>query len=166
MIEEYFMYHEDTDFSARVLLAGGKVGLVHAGKVHHNYDFDKGDHKWIYIERNRVLFPVITWPMKVLIALLPLLIALELALWGVALKQGRVKLKLESVRLTITALPRALRLRHQTQQLKVMSSSEFFRHMSWQLDNPKLGLPTAVGIFFRIYYQLAGAFIQLLARSK
>lgn len=161
MTEEYFMYHEDTDFSARTLLAGGKVGLLHDAAVHHAYDYAKGDWKWIYIERNRVLFALTVWPVPVLVVLLPQLIAIEAALWAVAIKQGRAKLKRQSVALAIKDIPQLRRLRHRVAAQRTITAKQFFQHMSWALDNPHLGIDSPVVTkVYGLYYRLCGLLLR------
>lgn len=157
MTEEYFMYHEDTDFSARTLLAGGKVGLLRDAAVHHAYDYAKGDWKWIYIERNRVLFALTVWPALVVALLMPQLIAIEVALWAVAIKQGRVKLKRKSVALLAKDIPQLRRLRRKAAAQRTISSRQFFQSMSWALDNPHLGIESPVVTkAYGLYYRLCG----------
>lgn len=67
----YFLYYEDTDLSYRITMAGYKLGVVPAAKICHDYDFGKSKTKWFYIERNRYLFIMRTWPAVVVAVLLP-----------------------------------------------------------------------------------------------
>lgn len=165
MQEEYFMYHEDTDFSARVLLAGGRIGLVHKSWVNHNYDYGKGDHKWIYIERNRVLFPLATWPIPVVMVLAPQLAAVELGLWAVAAKQGRLGLKWKSTLALLKSLPAARRMRRRTAAQRTIGAQAFYKKMSWELDNPNLGLQEVrpVQTLYRAYYGLCGVLLKAMS---
>ncbi|APT83889.1 glycosyltransferase family 2 protein [Corynebacterium aquilae] len=156
MAELYFMYHEDTDFSARLLLAGGQIGLLHGAQVHHDYDYSKGDYKWIYIERNRLLFILATWPWPVIAVLAPQLVAVGLGLWAIAAKQGRLGLKLKSTKLFFQAIPEAIRFRRTVEQS--ISAAEFLAKMDCSVDNPFLG-PVAdsklVAAGYRAYYKAA-----------
>lgn len=168
MEEHYFMYHEDTDFSARIVLAGGRIGLVHKAYVNHHYDYGKGDHKWIYMERNRILFALGTWPAPVVAVLLPQLLGVEAGLWLIAAKDKRLGLKVRSLAATITGLRAIPQMRKNAAEQTKIGPTEFYRHMSWQLDNPNLGLAdaTAVQRLYKAYYKLAGAILGFVASSR
>ena len=51
--ERYFMYGEDLDLGLRTWLSGHGVGISPAARVHHDYEFGKGNRKWYLLERNR-----------------------------------------------------------------------------------------------------------------
>src|SRR5699024_12609587 len=84
MEELYFMYHEDTDFSARLLLAGGRIGLVHSGYVTQHYDYAKGDYKWISIERNSYVLLLSVLPLRTLLVHIPQILGANVGLWAIA----------------------------------------------------------------------------------
>ncbi|WP_233195542.1 glycosyltransferase family 2 protein [Corynebacterium sp. 13CS0277] len=163
MAELYFMYHEDTDFSARVLLAGGTIGLLRGAVVHHDYDYGKGDYKWIYIERNRLVFILGTWPLSVIAVLLPQLVAVGVGLWGIAALQGRLGLKVQSTKLLLKSLPQVWRFRRAVAKQRRISGAEFLAHMDASVDNPFLGAVAGnrlVAAGYRRYYELASAAIR------
>lgn len=150
----YFMYHEDTDFSARILLAGGKIGLCHNASVTHDYDYAKGDYKWIYIERNRHVLAITTWPTSVLVVLAPQFLAVNLALWLIAAQEKRLKLKVTSLRLFLTGLPTMFDLRKKVQATRAVSGADFFEAMENRVDNPNLGAMAEsqlVATAYRVY---------------
>ncbi|AKE40448.1 glycosyltransferase family 2 protein [Corynebacterium kutscheri] len=152
----YFMYHEDTDFSARILLAGGRIGLYHNAFVQHDYDYGKGDYKWIYIERNRIVFALSTWPGSVLAVLAPQLLGVGLGLWLIAAKEKRLGLKWKSTKLLLKDARTIYKMRRRTQKLRSVSAAEFFKKMSWQLDNPNLGINNRiVDAVYVMYYRVA-----------
>lgn len=164
MEERYFMYHEDTDFSARILLAGGRIGLVHKAYVNHSYDYGKGDHKWIYMERNRILFALGTWPAPVVLVLLPQIIGVEAGLWLVAAKDNRLGLKVKSTVELLKSLPIIPSMRKKVQAETAISPRDFYKRMSWQLDNPNLGLAnnSTVQRVYKTYYTLAGVLLRVI----
>lgn len=166
MEELYFMYHEDTDFSARLLLAGARIGLVHSGYVTHHYDYAKGDYKWIYIERNRHVLLLSVLPLPALVVLAPQILGANLGLWAIAAKENRLGLKVESLRLLIRDLPKILALRKKTQQLAQLNGAQYLQKMEWRFDNPNLGaLGTnkVVNRVYRTYYQVCAAILRLFA---
>ena len=166
MEELYFMYHEDTDFSARLLLAGGRIGLVHSGYVTHHYDYAKGDYKWIYIERNRHVLLLSVLPLPTLVVLIPQILGANLGLWAIAAKENRLGLKVKSLRLLIRDLPKIVALRRKTQQLRALTPAEYLEKMEWRFDNPNLGaLGTnkTVNRIYKAYYQACRAILRLFA---
>ena len=74
------MYGEDLDLSLRLRLAGWGVGVAGGAVVEHDYEFAKGEQKWFLLERNRWLTVLGAYPRPLLAALLPALLAAELAL--------------------------------------------------------------------------------------
>ncbi|WP_080793179.1 glycosyltransferase family 2 protein [Corynebacterium pacaense] len=166
MEEMYFMYHEDTDFSARLLLAGARIGLVHSAFVTHNYDYAKGDYKWIYIERNRHVLLLSVLPLPLLVALGPQILGANLGLWAIAAREGRLGLKLKSTRLLLRDLPGILALRRRTQALRRVGAAEYLSHMEWRLDNPHLGnigKNRVVAAIYGTYYRMCLSVLRLLS---
>lgn len=166
MEELYFMYHEDTDFSARLLLAGGRIGLVHSGYVTHHYDYAKGDYKWIYIERNRHVLLLSVLPLATLVVLIPQILGANLGLWAIAAKEDRLKLKVKSLRLLIRDLPKIFALRKKTQQLAKLNATQYLGKMEWRFDNPNLGAlgdNKIVNSVYGAYYKLCQAILRLFA---
>ena len=82
--EQFFLYHEDVDLSLRLRLAGGTLGIEPAAVVDHDYEFGAREHKWRWLERNRLAFLVRAYPAPLLLLLAPALLATELALLAVA----------------------------------------------------------------------------------
>lgn len=166
MEELYFMYHEDTDFSARLLLAGGRIGLLHSAYVTHHYDYAKGDYKWIYIERNRHVLLLSVLPLPLLFVLIPQILGVNLGLWAIAAKEKRVGLKVKSLRLLIRDLPAIFKLRRSTQELAELTPSQYLAKMEWRLDNPNLGTIGSnkiVATVYKTYYKLCMSILKLLA---
>lgn len=157
MEEMYFMYHEDTDFSARLLLAGGKIGLLHSAYVTHHYDYAKGDYKWIYIERNRHVLLLSVLPLPLLAVLVPQILGVNLGLWAIAAKEDRLALKVKSLKLLIRDLPAIFKLRRRTQKLAQLNATQYLEKMEWRLDNPNLGSIGSnkiVNAVYGTYYKL------------
>ena len=86
--EDFFMYHEDLDYSWRLKMLGYRVVLVPQSIFYHEYEFSKGMSKYFWMERNRfaVLLMYYKWPTLFLI--LPMMLALEIGLWFFAIKSG------------------------------------------------------------------------------
>ncbi len=92
--ERFFLYHEDVDLSLRLRLRGGTLGIEPAAVVDHDYEFGAREHKWRWLERNRLAFLVRAYPTPLLILLAPALLATELALLAVSVSGGWGRQKL------------------------------------------------------------------------
>lgn len=136
---QYFLYHEDTDLGLRLWLSGRRAGLEPRAKVEHEYEFDKGSSKWFYLERNRWATIIRTYPRRLLLLLLPALLATELALHLVALLGGWIGPKLRADAALLGWLPRLLRERREIQATARASAAEFAEQLSPELDSAYLG---------------------------
>ena len=136
---EYFLYHEDTDLGLRLWLAGRPVGLEPRAIVEHEYEFDKGASKWFYLERNRWATIIRTYPRRLLLLLLPTLLATEFALHLVALVGGWFGPKLRADIAVVRWLPRLLRERREIQASARSTPAEFADHLTPELDSAYLG---------------------------
>jgi len=86
--EEYFLYHEDLELGWRIRSLGLTSVLVPESKVDHHYDFSRNERKYFYIERNRLLFLSTCVPWQLLVLAAPVLVAFELAVVGLSLREG------------------------------------------------------------------------------
>jgi len=163
----YFLYYEDTDISTRIRLLGGKLGLIADASVVHDYDYAKGSHKWFYLERNRPLLILRTWPSAVIILLLPELILVEIGLWAIALLERRIGLKAKSSVSFLKLLPLALRDRRRIQKTRQISSYDFLLGLRGDLNTPALGFVgrnKIVNAIFVAYRNLCLSLLKVRAR--
>lgn len=135
----FFLYHEDVDLSLRVRLAGGHLGVEATAVVEHDYEFEKGPAKWLYLERNRLATLLRTYPTALLALLGPALLATELALLFAAAAGGWLPQKLRAWRETAAALPRLMDERRAIQAARTVSSAEFARGLTPELGSAYLG---------------------------
>jgi GT2 family glycosyltransferase len=134
--EPFFLYHEDVDISLRLRLRGGTLGIEPAAVVDHDYEFGAREHKWRWLERNRLAFLIRAYPASLLILLAPALLATELALLAVSASGGWGKQKLAADFEALRWLPRLLRERRQVQATRTVSAAEFASWLSADLDSP------------------------------
>ena len=134
--ERFFLYHEDVDLSLRLRLAGGRLGVEPAAKVDHNYEFGARNHKWRWLERNRWAFLIRVYPTRLLLVLLPGLMATDLALLVVAFRGGWGRQKVGAIFDIMRWLPSLLRERRQIQATRTVRSAEFAACLTPDLDSP------------------------------
>lgn len=137
---DYFMYGEDLDLGLRLWLAGQRVGLVPAARVTHSYEYDKGQSKWFYLERNRWRTVLSVYPASLLALLAPALLAGELGLLLVAARQGWLRAKLRAQAAVIAGLPRTLARRRRVQASRHVGAAQFAGHLTSSLDSPYLAI--------------------------
>ena len=136
---DYFLYFDDVDYSWRMRLWGGTVGVEPRARVDHLYEFERRRTKWELLERNRWATLVRTYPGELLVVIAPALAATELAIHAIAARQGWLREKLRADRGVLARLPRLLRERRGIQAARAVSAREFAAHLTPDLDSPLLG---------------------------
>jgi len=78
---DFFLYHEDLEWSFRLRAAGYKIALISDSIFYHKYQFSRSITKFFWMERNRygVMLMFFRWPT--LLLLLPMALVLEVGLW-------------------------------------------------------------------------------------
>jgi hypothetical protein len=155
------MYSEDLDLSLRLRLAGWDIGIAPRARVAHDYEFEKGDYKWFFLERNRWWVLLGVFPTALLVLLAPALLALEAALVVIAARDGWLGAKLRAQRAIVRELPAILARRRTVQATRVVSAAAFARSLSASLDSPFLaaahnarGVVWDQAAFFRVVVRL------------
>ncbi len=165
---DYFLYYEDTDLSFRLRSTGYELGIVQEARIGHDYEFDKSRQKWFYLERNRYLFILRTWPLALLLVLLPLGIVTELGLWLASVFQGRLLIRIRAVASFLRALPRLLKERRRISKQRVLSSYELLRMLEPTIDTPLLSRVVRNGLVSAVfvgYYKVAARLLRISARA-
>lgn len=85
---EYFAYHEDTDLSLRCWQRGLAVVYVPDAIVVHRYGSPRTPTKMYLLERNRLITLLTTFELPTLVLLTPVFVAVELAILGLAVREG------------------------------------------------------------------------------
>jgi GT2 family glycosyltransferase len=89
----FFMYVDDTDLAWRMRLCGLRVRYCPEAVVVHDYEFDKGAHKWFYLERNRAWALLSNLRLRTLVLLAPALLGVEAMVMFRAVSEGWLREK-------------------------------------------------------------------------
>ena len=167
--EEFFLYHEDIDFSLRLWLYGRRAGIEPTAVVDHDYEFGSSPQKWRWLERNRWALLVRVYPAALLVFVAPALLITEAALLAVAMRGGWIRQKLGAMTDVVSWLPRLLDERREIQAHRAITASDFARHLTPDLETPFIGVRArrgAIQSFLRLYWRGVIALLALLHRAR
>jgi GT2 family glycosyltransferase len=154
--EAMFLYCEDTDLSWRLRLAGYRILTAPDARVLHEYDFGRNTEKYFHLERNRLLMVAADYEARTLLALLPGLLATELALAAIALRDGWGRRKLQGDLSALRAWRDVRAQRARVAMLRTVPDRELGAHLSRTLG-PEFGegVARASAGLLRAYARLA-----------
>jgi len=159
--DAYFLYGEDLDLGLRLWLSGLRVGVEPRARVAHDYEFDKGLRKWYLLERNRWRTLLADYPLGLLAALAPALLATELALLVLAARGRWLSVKLRADLATVAGLPRLLHRRWTVQAGRAIGTRAFAGQLTASLESPYIpGLPRWVRWTQSAYFSLVRAVLR------
>ena len=164
---DFFLYHEDLEYSFRLRAVGYKIVLVRDSVFYHKYQFSRSISKFYWMERNRygTMLMFFRWPTLFLLA--PMAIVLEIGLWLFAFKGGWTKerIKVYQYWLKPSSWKLWLGKRKHIQNIRKVNDKELFKNsvsgiyfQEKSMENPALklvGNPMMKGYFY---------FIKLLVR--
>jgi GT2 family glycosyltransferase len=155
-IPEYFMYYEDRDLCTRSLLAGARIGLKHDAQVLHNYEYQKSNYKWKYLERNRLMSMLITWPTRLLVITFIPNLFFNFIIFLQYLVSAKAHLKIWADINFLRQIPFCLRERAILKKMIKLSRRQFYDSLTYKIDTKQLGLlgynKIVDGIFKTYYY--------------
>ena len=143
MNAEYFLYHDDVELSLRLWISGWRVVFQPAALVEHDYEFDKGNEKWFYLERNRAWTVFSVYGSRTLLLLAPLLLATELAVFARAVGEGWWKEKLRAWAATARDHQTVRGRRREIQRLRAVSDASWLRLTTNEFDTQLTESPLA-----------------------
>lgn len=125
--EGFFMYHEDLELGMRLRYAGYRNVLCTKANAFHDYSFRRNPMKFAWMELYRNIVVLSYYRLPTLFIFSPLLLAIELGSWPLALRGGWIKAKFWA--LAEWFKPRTWRLlfmmRARTRRLRVISDVTF-----------------------------------------
>jgi GT2 family glycosyltransferase len=132
--EELFMYLEDTELGWRAHLHGLRVVVDPGADVYHDYEFGRNPGKVELLERNREVFVLTAYSLRLLFLLGPVLAATELAMLAVAAKNRWFGGKLGGWWWCLSHGRWLVRQRRETQRLRRVRDRELARFLVPSLD--------------------------------
>jgi GT2 family glycosyltransferase len=155
---ELFMYQEDVELSWRAHLNGLRVVVDPAADVLHEYDFGRHTTKIALLERNRLIFVMTAYSMRLLLLLAPMLALGELAMLVLAARRGWFWGKLGGWWWLLRHPRWLVRHRRETQRLRRVRDRELARLLTPTLDPRVASVPRGIGFLNRLlvpYWSLA-----------
>jgi GT2 family glycosyltransferase len=127
--KEFFMYHEDLEYSMKMKILGFKTVLAGKSIFYHKYQFSRSKDKFYQMEKNRyaVLLKYYKWPT--LIFLLPIELVLELGLLIYSIMNGILltRLRVYKYWLSLSSWKFWLNERSRVQRIRKVSDKELLR---------------------------------------
>jgi GT2 family glycosyltransferase len=149
----FFMYVDDIDLAWRVWLSGRRVRYCPEAVVVHDYEFDKGPHKWFYLERNRAWALVSNLRLSTLMLLGPLLLITEAYIVVRAVSEGWLEEKARAWTSLVAHTPRLIAWRRTVQMTRNVSDYGILSRFSASVETPLIDahLPHWVDRFLECY---------------
>ena len=128
------MYLEDSELGWRARLRGLRIVVVPGADVYHDYEFGRNPAKVELLERNREIFVLTAYSLRLLLLLAPVLAATELAMLAVAARQRWFRGKLGGWWWCVGHARWVVRHRRESQRLRRVSDRELARFLVPSLD--------------------------------
>lgn len=144
--EPYFLYHEDLELGWRIRLEGMRNVAVPDARVVHDYEYGRNATKFRHIERNRLLFLLTCLPTPLLLAVAPLVLALEAATLVLATVQGWLGDKLWGYRWILGHPGWILRRRRAVLGRRRATDAQLADELRPQLDPAMPGAPAVPAV--------------------
>jgi GT2 family glycosyltransferase len=155
---ELFMYQEDVELSWRAHLHGLRVVVDPGADVFHEYDFGRHATKLALLERNRLIFVLTAYSLRLLLLLGPMLALGELAMLVLAARRRWFRGKLGGWWWLLRHAPWLVRHRREIQRLRKVRDRELARFLTPTLDPKVASVPRGIGFLNRMlgpYWSLA-----------
>jgi GT2 family glycosyltransferase len=142
--DELFAYHEDLELGWRARMRGLRVVLNPRADVLHEYDHARNPTKNYLMERNRLIFVATAYSGRQVVMLLPVLLAAELGLTLVALREGWLRDKVRGWTWCLRHLGWLRRHRRILQRARTVSDRDLARFLTARIDPGMIEVPRVV----------------------
>ena len=142
--DEFFLYQEDVQLGWRTQMSGRRVVVSADAEVYHEYDFERHRKKRYFMERNRLAFLGTCFSARMLLLLAPLLLATELAMVVLALRQGWFRDKLAGWTWLVKNRNPLWQRRRETQRLRRVRDHDLVGLLTAVVDPAMLPVPAFV----------------------
>lgn len=159
--DEFFLYMEDVQLGWRARMLGLRVVVNPAAVAYHDYDWARHVQKRYFMERNRIAFVGTCFALRTLILLAPLLVATELAMLALAVRQGWLRDKLRGWGWLVRNARLLLRRRRETQRLRQVRDRDLASLLTAVVDPAMIAVPGVV----RALNPLAAGYWSLVRRA-
>jgi GT2 family glycosyltransferase len=156
--ERLFLYQEDLELGWRARLRGLRIVMCPGADVLHDYDFERHPRKRYFLERNRLVFVLTAYSPRLLALLSPILVAAEVGLLGLALKEGWAREKAAGWVWCVRNRGWLRARRRETQALRRVRDADLARLLTPVIDAPMVALPGPIRLVNRFvsgYWALA-----------
>jgi GT2 family glycosyltransferase len=148
--DELFMYQEDVELSWRAHLAGLRVVVDPRADVFHEYEFGRHPSKIALLERNRLIFLLTSYSLRLLFLLGPLLVLVELAMLLLSARRRWFRGKLGGWWWCLRHMRWLVRHRRETKRLRRVPDRDVARFLTPLLDPKMLPLPRGTAFLNRL----------------
>lgn len=148
--DELFMYQEDVELSWRARLAGLRVVVDPGADVFHEYEFGRHPSKIALLERNRLIFVLTSYSLRLLFLLGPLLVLFELAMLLLSARRRWFRGKLGGWWWCLRHVRWLVRHRRETKRLRRVPDRDVARFLTPLLDPKMVPLPRGTAFLNRL----------------
>jgi GT2 family glycosyltransferase len=148
--DELFMYQEDVELSWRAHLAGLRVVVDPGADVFHEYEFGRHTSKIALLERNRLIFVLTSYSLRLLFLLGPLLVVFELAMLLLAARRRWFRGKLGGWWWCLRHVRWLAGHRRETKRLRRVPDRDVARFLTPLLDPKMVPLPRGTAFLNRL----------------
>ncbi|MCC6580260.1 MAG: glycosyltransferase family 2 protein [Phycisphaeraceae bacterium] len=141
--EAMFMYHEDTELSWKLRLAGHEIVLAAKAVVYHKYTGSAPVKYYYHLERNRWVLLLTHYRWRTLLLLSPAMLLMEIGQVLFALRQGKLwdKLRVWGWLVHPANLAYLHRRRKESRRIRRISDRPFMADFACRIEHPGVDGP-------------------------
>lgn len=160
--DEFFAYVEDLEVSWRTWQQGLSVHYVPAAVADHHYEFSRSPLKMYLVERNRLLFVLTGYGARLLALLALPLLAFEVAIFLIALKEGWWRQKVKGWGWILRNTRWVRERRRLVQSTRTVPDKQLVHRLTDTFDPAQFPLPAGGGLVqgvLKAYWRVVRRFV-------